>query len=240
VITWQGDDAGRTLKMLDPWKGAVVWAREFPGGAKLSRLGLDEAGMLEPDGSFSIFSLVDGAPKFRARLRAPERLLDIQVTRSHDRYLLLAKQSPPAVEAAPEKGGEKKAAEKMVYPLSLGGQVEMISGTLYSFDRATGELKWQTPLEQRGYDLSQSPHWPILVLAERVYYQSENAVRRYETKVTCLDKRDGRVVFEEVSPQAGSQLQVIPDASSHSIELRTGRSTTKLIFTGKPDVKVSK
>jgi outer membrane protein assembly factor BamB len=228
IVTWQGDDERQTLKLLDPWKGDVTWSREFSAGTKLSRVGLDEAGVLDPQGNFTVVALANGEPKFRARVKAPANLVDIHVMRSRERYVLLAKQSAPAVAA-------DKAAEKVVYPMTLGGQVEMVSGTLYSFDRATGELQWQTALDQRGFDLSQSPHWPIVVFAERVYYQSEKATRRYETKVTCLDKRDGRVVFEETTPQAGSQLQVLADAATHSIELRTGRSTTKLIFTGKAE-----
>ncbi len=142
--------------------------------------------------------------------------------------MLLARQSLPAPVAA------DKPAERIVYPLTLGGQAELVSGTLYGLDGTTGAVRWQTAIEQRGLDLSQAAHWPILVLAERVYYQGEKVPRRYEMKVTCLDRRDGRTVFEETSPLAGSQLQVVPDAAGHSLEVRTGNSVTKLVFTGKP------
>ncbi len=244
VATWTGDDERQTLRLLDPWRGRDVWTREFPAGSKLSRIGpqaasarglgsqetgVPEVGVLEPQGNFAVLSLADGRPRVSARLKPPANLLDIHVLRSDDRYLLLAKQTPPAPAAAADK-----PAERIMYPLTLGGQAELVSGTLYGLDRATGAVRWEHSIEQRGIDLSQAAHWPILVLAERVYYQGEKVPRRYEMKVTCLDRRDGRTVFEETSPLAGSQLQVVPDASSHSIEVRTGNSFTRLVFTGKP------
>src|SRR5262249_53447876 len=157
-VTWSGGDERQTLRVFDPWLRRDVWTRNFPAGSKLSRLGpneggVDEAAVLDPQGNFLLLSLADGRPTVEMRINPPAGLLDIQVLRSRERYLLIAKQSPPA--AAIGKPGDKPA-EKMTYPLSMGGQVEIVSGTLYVFDRATGALRGETPLEQRGLDLSQS------------------------------------------------------------------------------------
>jgi outer membrane protein assembly factor BamB len=228
VATWSGGDERPVLRLLDPWQRREVWSREFPAGSKLARIageGPAEAAVLDPRGNFRVLSLADGAARVDARIEPVAGLLDVLVLRSPERYLLAARQSRPAID---------KPEERIAYPLTLGGQGEIVSGALYAFDRATGALAWETKLDQRGLDVSQSPHWPILALGERFYFQGENGLRRYETRVTCLDKRDGRVLFEEKGPLSGGTLQIVPDAGAHSLDVRTGRSVTRLVFTGQP------
>ena len=116
----------------------------------------------------------------------------------------------------------------------MGGRAELVSGRLYGFDRASGKQVWSAAVSQQGLDLSQPPHIPILVFGRRTYHRQQTGTRRYEAKILCVDKRDGRTINEETILQSISRLQVVADPAQHTIEIRTSRSGTKLRFTGNP------
>jgi outer membrane protein assembly factor BamB len=224
VVTWISRDDQSVLAVVDPWHGKEKWRREFAAGAKITRIGQDELGVLDPQGRFVILELPGGKNVLEAQLEPQRELLDIVALRSRDGYVLVAKQPVPA----PAAGTEPET----IYPISMGGRAELITGKLYGFD-GRGKLSWSRSVVQHGLDLSQNPNVPILVFAHRSYSR-RGGPARYAGTILALDKRDGRVVHEETLDQSIGQVQVVADAATHSVEIRTTRAGTKLNFTGKP------
>jgi hypothetical protein len=224
-VTWLGRDDRQVLALLDPWRKKERWRLEFAAGAKMARLGQDEVGVLDPQGRFIVLSLPSGKAVLEAKLQPRREVIDILALRSRDSYVLVVKQPIPAAPAGSEPD--------VIFPLSMGGRTEMVTGTLYGFDRKTGKQVWASSVVQQGLDLSQGESVPVLVFAQRSYSR-KSGPGRYQGRILCLDKRDGRVLHEETLDQSVGQMQVVADAANHAVEIRTTRGGTKLTFTGKP------
>jgi outer membrane protein assembly factor BamB len=224
VVTWRSHDRGSELAAVDPWKNGTAWKREFAAGAKMVRAGTDQAAVLEPQGKFAVVSLADGKSVLDTTLEPQRDLIDVLALRWRGGWVLVGKQTVPA----PAAGAEPD----MIYPISMGGRAELVTGKVYGFDRG-GKQLWSRTVIQQGLDLGQPADTPVLVFAQRTYTRKAGPARQ-DGKILCLDKRDGRVLYEENLDQTVGQLQMVADAANHAVEIRHPRAGTKLTFTGKP------
>ena len=101
VLTWeQGRNGepgtpghGRVLALFDPWRQKAVWpSRTFASGARVSVVGNEAVGVLEPGGHFVLVALADGRTiaDLQLAVRPDFSVTDLVVTRMGDQYIVLA------------------------------------------------------------------------------------------------------------------------------------------------------
>lgn len=222
VLAWTlGEVNGKAvLKLIDPWAEKELWRRQFEADAKFSSVGEEAIGVMERGGRFALLSLPDGRPMIEAEVDPEPSLNEIYVIRSASRELLVTNrpwrhQNNLNVMATPGPGSA------------------VIDGMIHGFDRATGKKVFSTRLEHKGLAFNQPYDLPILTFAANINSQMRN-VQTPHGNVMCLDKRSGRVVYEEDLPGPIGAVDVTSDVDKHEILVRTLRSSKRLVFTDRP------
>ncbi|HXT59763.1 MAG TPA: PQQ-binding-like beta-propeller repeat protein, partial [Pirellulales bacterium] len=220
ALVWSfGDANGKaTLKLLDPWEQKELWRREFDVDAKFALLGEEAIGVMQRNGRFVLLSLPEGRATIDAEVAAEPSLNDIYLVRSATRDLLLTNR--------PQQRNNIN-----VMPAPNPGVV--IDGMVHGFDRTTGQKVFSTRLEHKGLSTSQPYDLPILTFAANIHSQKGN-VSTPHGNVMCLDKRNGRVLYEEDLPGPINMVDVSSDVDKHEVVVRTIKSSKRLVFTDRP------
>jgi len=220
ALVWSfGDANGKaTLKLLDPWEQKELWRREFDVDAKFALLGEEAIGVMQRNGRFVLLSLPEGRATIDAEVAAEPSLNDIYLVRSATRDLLLTNR--------PQQRNNIN-----VMPAPNPGVV--IDGMVHGFDRTTGQKVFSTRLEHKGLSTSQPYDLPVLTFAANIHSQKGN-VSTPHGNVMCLDKRNGRVLYEEDLPGPINMVDVSSDVDKHEVVVRTIKSSKRLVFTDRP------
>ncbi len=178
-------------------------------------------GALEPGGRFVLLSLADGKLIVDEKLEPETGLQAIYLLRSRDNYLLVtsaAAHNQPNVTIHPAPGVINSP---------------VVSGRVYAFAASGGKPQWPAPavISQQGLLLSQPVDLPVLVFVRQIHRASVSA-RDPRTSVLCIDKRTGRVVYEnDQLPGASlSSFDVGGDAAEHVVTLAMGAKIITLTF----------
>lgn len=222
VLAWSLGEAGgkATLKLFDPWEQKELWRRKFDADARFACLGEEAIGVLQRNGKFALLALPSGEAQIEAEV-TPEPSLDkIYLLRSATRDMLVTNRpwqhrNNFNVMAAPSPGGE------------------VIDGMIHGFDRQTGKKVYSTRLEHKGLSNSQPYDLPILTFAANIQAHTRNAQTPHGN-VMCLDKRSGRVIYEEDLPGPIGSVDVACDVDKHEVLVRTMKSSKRLVFTDRP------
>ena len=219
VLAWTLGEAGgkATLKLFDPWEQKELWRRQFEAEAKFASLGEEAIGVLERSGKFVLLDLPSGQAKIEAEVTAEPSLDKIYLIRSATRDMLITNRpwqhrNNFIVNAPPSPGGE------------------VIDGMIHGFDRQTGKKVYSTRLEHKGLAYGQPYDLPILTFAANIQSQMRNAQTPHGN-VMCLDKRNGRVIYEEDLPGPIGSVDVASDVDKHEVTIRTMKSSKRLVFT---------
>jgi hypothetical protein len=78
--------------------------------------------------------------------------------------------------------------------------------------------------------LNQPAHVPVLVFAMNVNDQSRANSARVQTKVTCLDVRNGAVLCNENLPGGSTTVFAVADPERKKLEIRCNSMTAVLAF----------
>jgi outer membrane protein assembly factor BamB len=222
IITWETHDGRQVLALRDPWSGQNLWSRSFDDTAQLNLVELDEAAVLELSGKLTIISLADGRVTFEAGTEPEPQVRQIHVLRSRDHYVLIANQVVGA---------------SMPDWVPVTPQAVAVRGRVYGFDRATQQRLWTQTIDRHGIDLNQPKNLPVLTFMSNFRVQKVAAPNQVENRcgLTCLDKRTGRVVFDDRRlDETLFFVDFAADADQKQLELRLFRSTVRLTFTDKP------
>ena len=125
-----------------------------------------------------------------------------------------------------------------VQPVPGGFGNPVINGLLHGFDRQTGELVYSTPVENRSLTFNQPADLPVLVFASQIYRTAamrntgEAAMPR--AAILCIDKRTGRVVYDEQSAGPITTIELLGDPDQHQVTLKTIRAAVRMTFTDDP------
>lgn len=218
VVTWRVKAGRQVLARFDPWSGKDLWTRNFEDTAQLALIDFDEAAVLEISGSLTVVSLADGTVRFTAATEPEPDLRQLHAIRSRDQYVVIANQ-----------------------PADLTGwqhvpQVIAVNGRVYGFDRKTGSRLWATEVYRQGIDLNQPAELPVLTfLCHYSLPKSNQPGLRSFFGLTCLDKRNGRLVVD--NREFDEQLLFVEysaDSDQKQIDLRLFRSILRLNLTDKP------
>jgi outer membrane protein assembly factor BamB/tetratricopeptide (TPR) repeat protein len=214
AVYWKLVDGRQVLSVCDVAAQRTLWQRDFAGNSAVAMIENDEVAVLEPGGDFTVLALADGAPVMKSKIEPENKLQQILVLRSRTHYVLICKEPT----------------------LVLGLQQNMpVDGNLHGFDRASGKKLWTTRVERQALDLNQPANLPVLTFAAQIIPAQRIAGKTPRFSLMCIDKRNGRVVFNE--EQANEPLYYIDyaaDVEQHQLELKTFRSTVRLTFTDKP------
>jgi hypothetical protein len=140
------------------------------------------------------------------------------VLESDGKYFLLSSDPAP-----PEVTGSEPQPPVVFYPSK-----PVNKGRLYGID-GNGKLLWPAPvkIEAQGFPSYQPADLPILTFVKQV--------GRLKTSVLCIDKRDGRTVYQ--ANNAGDLtnfFRVVGDAKKKTVDLMNWASIVTLTFTDKP------
>jgi hypothetical protein len=229
-------DSGRVLTLFDPWRQKAAWpSRNFAAGARVSVVGSEAVGVLEPGGRFVLLALADG--RTIADVQLPVRpqfsLSDLIVTRLGDQYIVLA--NDDRVLGMGREDQVSQPPQGITFPVRRG--------RLYAFD-SKGKLAWPAPVDvdHQYFLVSQPGRLPVLLFAAFRYPNyiaigpSGQFDRMMQTSLLAVDRRNGRVVYDKVvrGPMAGMVLEIDGDPANKTVGIATSNGSVNLTFTDKP------
>jgi outer membrane protein assembly factor BamB len=221
LLLWGQVRDEQTLSRYDIWADRYVWIRRFAPKSHYRMVGVDEVAVLEPEGKFTIVGLADGDVRFQATADPEPNLAEIIVQRTPEQYLLIA--NVPLVLQGNARGGR------------IQSYSELVNGRLYGFERPTGRRLWSTSVERQWMDPYDSPRLPVLITISQTTEPVPNTnglVTR--SNLVCVDRRNGRIVYDQPTPETTYSIEVQADPDLKQVELKMSRSTVKLTFTDKP------
>jgi outer membrane protein assembly factor BamB len=212
VLNWQSLGGRQRLEMRDLVANEANWTHEFASGSKASIIAQDVIGVFQPDGEFAIVRLADGKELTRTKLEK-ERLLSVVHLLPWDGgYLLITRAAPPA------------NANRTIQAFPGGSDCPLFTGRIYAFGH-DGKQLWEKPVSVSQYSLllSQPPGLPALVLMRQMSRPSPIASREPRMSVMCIDKRTGKVVYQDDDLQgttiASCSMTADPKANTVAIAL---------------------
>jgi outer membrane protein assembly factor BamB len=226
IVRWASPGDKAVLSLFDPWRRVEVWSRDFAPGAKAAMLGEEEVGVFEPGGRFTLLSVADGTPTIEADLDPTPNASELFLLPSRERLIVAV--------SAPRKQEQQFLP---VNPVPGGIDNPQFNGRVYGFDRRSGQLAWSASALDQALLLSQPSELPVLVFASHVYKRDPNNNNNVITvgNLMCIDKRTGRVVHQDESPNAlaaGFDLVARPEA--RIVELKLQQQTLSMKFTDRP------
>jgi outer membrane protein assembly factor BamB len=223
----QEDDpqGGKAIHLYDVQTGQDVWRRRFSAGAVVihsQEPGL--TGVIEKDNAVTLLNSQTGEVKFKTLILSEHAVnLDgATLLGDRDRYYL-------ALTRKPESGlNWVPCASPGLRPLS-------VNGPLYALNRGTGKLEWACDfVPHQMLLMEQMQDLPVLLFTSQ-YNKSANGFDHAKVKVTGVDKRNGKLIYDReftpmqqfhtlrVDPHAGVIELVRPDLK---IQLRLGDGQT--------------
>jgi len=221
-------DANNTAKLtqlpLDLWlydalTGAEIWRESLPAGTRGSLVDGDEVALLQPDGRLIVRSLQRAEPVFEAQLSPEASLRSVHVLRSQDQYLIATNR----IDQLPANHPPIQ-----IRSITTGGEVPLVTGQLYAFDRRTGQPSWPAPVavDQFGLPMGQPRETPVLLLLRQFTPPAAQGPRREQTSILCLDRRDGKPLLDKTDvPAQTSVFELVADRRKQTVTIRLPAKT---------------
>lgn len=230
VLTWtdvNGDEPGRMIKLVDPIGDREIWSRRFTKSAKGCVTRNSEVTILEATGQLVMLNIIDGTEIIASNIEPMASLRNVYVMPSTDQFLVIA-------------SGPLKKNTKYTYRHYDGTRAApMINGMIYAFDRQ-GKALWPSParIENFGLRLQQPAEIPVLVFLRQVIPTQGNrqASASRWSSLLCVDKRDGRVLFEQDKmPVTALNFTLEASPEDHEVVLSLHNPTSYTFkFTSEP------
>jgi hypothetical protein len=233
---WDRGKGKATLAMFDPWEQRTLWKTQaFHSNSRVAVVGEEAVGVVEPDGHFMLFELPGGRVIADVKLETEEALVQLYVVHSGNEYLVLTQNNKPS----------KRDPNRPIQALPGGSSCFIPQGRIYALDER-GKLLWPGPvtIEDQYFLLNQPERLPVITFACQRYDQRANGQWWPKTRILCLDKRTGRVVYRprEGTSRQNIGLEVVGDPKKKTVELQIIAmdqsprqvDTVTLTFTDKP------
>ena len=189
---------------------------------------------MEPGGRFVLYFLPDGRTIADLKLEAEPSLGAITLLQSGGKYFVLTSHS--AADGAVRHG--HSPGQRRSLPASSGNGLQpqpdatpsspVAKCRLYAID-GHGKLVWPAPvkIEEQMIPVNQPADLPILIFAGRVLDMGRKSV-------LCIDKLNGRSVYQGKVADPGNFMRVVGDAKKKTVDLINGTNMVTLTFTDKP------
>ena len=223
VLAWEEDNQRQRLVLYDPWGEKRLWSSGwFSPGAQVEIVDGLNAAVLEPgDGHFSLFDIRNGRRIIDAKLDEAQWAPDFSVLPVAGGYLFIGHLESPQPDPT-----------RSVQPIG-GVPSELIRrAAILAFD-TQGRQLWPAPLVIRDQCLprSQPRRLPVLVFACTYRHSTQSGRTRFGTALLCVDRRSGRVLFEEHFGWRNSAFALVGDPEKKTVEVQLQRATIRLTFT---------
>jgi outer membrane protein assembly factor BamB len=228
LVTRTTPDGNLLLAMLDPSRKREVWTVRVANGMKGAVVDGESIAVMQPDGKFSLVSLADGTRTIDEQLEPDRNLQNIYYLRSADCDILVTNHP---------QGMPRPNANLNQQFYSPDISRPEIHGCIYAFDRTRGTRIWPGPVRVAGQCLAlDAPsELPVLVFTRTIAKVNNNRVTSPTGSVLCIDKRNGRLLFEdEALPQVANTLEVYGDPANKTVSLQVPGQAFTLKFTEKP------
>jgi outer membrane protein assembly factor BamB len=229
VLASSRDDGKGQLVYTDLGTGKIIWKRDHHERAIVRVVRSENIALYDPTGRFLLLDLETGKPRVDSPIEIDAAVSQIYVLGSRDRFTLLTYN--PAV------------GPKGVRANAIGYNNPIVSGFAYGFDRASGKKIWTTKIEQQSLVRGQPQNVPFLVFTVRrnQFNRGLGGVRRNvnQNVVQILDKRNGKIVFEQSGTQTMFPYHLRVDNSKQTFNLDFSRLGVALRFDDKPLSKAS-
>jgi outer membrane protein assembly factor BamB len=221
-------DANNTAKLtqlpLDLWlydalTGDEIWRESLPAATRGSLVDGDEVALLQPDGRLIVRSLQRAEPVFEAQLSPEASLRSVHVLRSQDQYVIATNRIDQLPANQPQI---------QIRSIATGGDVPLVTGQLYAFDRRTGQPSWPAPIaiDQFGLPMGQPRETPVLLLLRQFTPPAAQGPRREQTTVLCLDRRDGKPLLDKTDvPAQTTVFELVADRLKQTVTIRLPAKT---------------
>jgi outer membrane protein assembly factor BamB len=218
LLTWEADQQTVKLALVDPWEQQPVWQRQFDPSAKGWLVDAAELGVLDAQGRLEIVRIADGQSAVKTSLDPAPRLEGVVVRRAANGYLVLTHCPQPAANQ---------------FISNLPGCVP-VGGAAYGIQR-DGKPSWKTEIPNQQFNPSQPAGLPLAVFLS--WQQTWKAAPGGgmmgvdpQTRLLCLDPRNGRVLHNEGQPGYEQHYELAVDEKAHQLEVRTAQQSVKLTY----------
>jgi outer membrane protein assembly factor BamB len=216
----QSDDpqGGRIIRLYDVQTGHSVWERRFsPGAVVIQSQDPGLTGAVEKDNSVTLVNARTGAVLFKS-LIFPEHATDLEgatLLGDRDRYYLAL---------------NRKTDGTLFWHAGTVAGIRTLSvnGPLYALNRGTGKLEWVCDfVPHQMLLLEQVRDLPVLLFASQ-YNKSANGYAQSKARVTGVDKRTGKLIYDKEFGSQWSFHTLRIDARAGLIELVRQDMTIRL------------
>lgn len=219
IVEWTRNENGRRLRCLDLATGTTEWEIAHPEATEMSVADGGEAAILLPDGKLTFLNLETGEPLAQTELPEIAERQDIVLLSDRDRWILIVNQRDE---------DESIRVTTTSTPWNI-----RVSGQMFGIARATGAIEWQFEARHQSLDISQRRDVPILVLAARMYEQTQRdngstTLRLLGTRYQCVDTRRGVAVFDETFSEHNEMFTLSGSPEEGRIEIANRSKTIHL------------
>jgi outer membrane protein assembly factor BamB len=220
LLLWDASGGRTTVRLWDAWTQTDLWTRSFDDSARGYTLGRDALAVMQRDGHFTLLELHSGKSLIDAQLPAEPDLTELYVLASREHYLVLTN-TPP----------RNDANVGYVNPIPGGVNNPRMQGHVHAFARSDGAHLWSREVKHQAIQLEQPGELPVLLFACQIY-RRDPATNRGATyfSVLCLDKRDGRILFEHETTTGSAHCDALGNPSDRTVTLEMTQQTVTLTF----------
>ncbi len=219
VLTWQDGVQEARLALVDPWARETVWEHRFAPGAQAALVDQQRAAVFERSGRLVVMDIESGRLLAQSQLEAEPELESLGVLAWSQGYVVLVNR--------PGRQGNSLIGYPYIRQLPVHGRV-------YALGEQGGEPLWSRTIEDHALWVDQPAELPLLVLCSRIQHREGNRVVQ-RMRLTCLDKRDGRVLCDLDESRSASHIyQVQADLENKQVRVATYLGTITLRYTDQP------
>ncbi|MDY0165501.1 MAG: PQQ-binding-like beta-propeller repeat protein [Thermoguttaceae bacterium] len=216
-------DGQQVLGLYDPVEQYYVWGPMRTAIGKTAYLNEELLGSLGPDGVLKLIRMHDGRVIFDEKLAGEATATEMHLVRAGSRYLVVTNR--PRIQDQARR----------INPLPGTHYRPIGSGRVYAFDME-GQLLWPKPaiVETQLLVLHQPEDLPVFVFASQSYDPQRAGAERFTTRVACLDKRNGRMVYRGSFTGPTATFEVVGDPETNSIEIQLQQNVVRFQLTDTP------
>jgi len=219
ILVWQSDARESRLALVDPWAKQTVWEHRFAAGAQPALVDRQRAAVFERSGRLVVVDTQSGGLLAESRLEAESEIESLGVLAWSQGYLV----------AVNRPGRRGNALTSYPYIRQLP-----VHGRLYALGNQGGKPLWSRTIESHALWMDQPRELPVLVLCDRTQQMDGNRVVQ-RMKLTCLDKRDGRVLCDLNQSRSASHMhQIEADLDKREVRVLSYLGSVTLRFTDQP------
>jgi tetratricopeptide (TPR) repeat protein len=191
LVSEEGPKEERILRLYDVHTGKDLWRKTYPAHSIVIEPHVPEVtGIVTPDGAVTLFDTLTQKEILRAKVEPKhlDKVSGIRLLADRGQFYLAFQ----GADAAPGILGGDGTSE------SVMGAVRTvpISGMLYAFDRATGDLRWYSRVPRQSIIVERFEDMPLILCSAMLIRQGPPGTGNFQVIATrSIDKRTGKICY---------------------------------------------